>query len=248
MMLRVERKYLVPNSKRELIRERLLPFVDVDSYTHKNEHGISEYTVRSIYYDSKDLCCYSEKHEGVMLRRKFRIRGYNEQREDSRVVMEIKRKFAARQKKYRSRVMYKDVEDLLHYGDLGQYVIMNGQDGDPLDDASRFMYHIKKKQFIPTCLVVYEREAYFGKFDKGVRITFDKNIRSRLYPPLSTLYEERDLKLLFRNNFILEIKYFNDEMPLWARSLVQEFRLRNDALSKYTIGIDVNREKVLQTY
>lgn len=230
------------------LRERISSFVVPDSYTKWDTHGHRQYTVRSIYFDSLNLSCYAEKHEGVMLRKKFRIRGYNDQTSKSQVVMEIKRKIQARQKKYRSRVLFSDIDKVLKYGDLDRYVIANGTSDDPVADASRFMYHVNKNQFIPTCLVVYEREAYFGKLDKGVRITFDKNIRSRLYPKIDSLYNEKDMKLLFRNHFILEIKYFRNEMPVWARSVVQEFRLRCDALSKYTIGIDANREKVLTTY
>ena len=247
-MLRIERKYLVPNQMMDSLRERISSFVVPDSYTKWDTHGHRQYTVRSIYFDSTNLSCYAEKHEGVMLRKKFRIRGYNDQTSKSQVVLEIKRKIQERQKKYKSWIRFNDVEKLLKYGELHKYIIKNGQSDDPFADASRFMYHVKKNQFIPTCLVVYEREAYFGKLDKGVRITFDKNIRSRLYPKIDTLYSEKDMKLLFRNHFILEIKYFRNKMPVWARSVVQEFRLRCDALSKYTIGIDANREKVLTTY
>jgi SPX domain protein involved in polyphosphate accumulation len=248
MLLRVERKYLVPNNKIDAIRERISSFVRPDLYTSKNEDGINEYTVRSIYFDSKDLACYAEKHDGLMLRRKFRIRGYNDQLPGSKVVMEIKRKIENRQKKYRSFVMYENIEKLLQHGDLDKYVISNGNGCPTLTNAAKFMFHIKKGQYIPTCLVTYEREAYFGKLDDGVRITFDKNIRSRLYPAMDSLYDNERLKPLFKRHFILEIKYFTSDMPVWARSLVQEFRLRNDALSKYTIGIDVTRDKILTTY
>lgn len=244
-MLRVERKYLVPYQSMDALRERFSSFVRSDRYALKKEDGISQYTVRSIYFDSRNMACYSDKHEGVMLRRKLRVRGY-ENGESEQVVLEIKRKIASRQKKYRSLVRFSDVEKLLETGNLEKYIILNGSGS--LTDASKFMYHIKKGNYIPTCLITYEREAFHGKFDDGVRITFDKNIRSRLYPEIDSLYSEKNMKLLFKNHFILEIKYFSQQMPLWVRSVVQEFRLRNDALSKYAIGIDVNREKVVATY
>lgn len=248
MLLRIERKYLVPNHKMDSLRKRITPFIRADKYTSPNEKGEPEYTVRSIYFDSRDLACYSEKHEGLMLRRKFRIRGYNEWSENSRVIMEIKRKVQARQKKYRSPVLFKNINKLLASGDLESYVLSEGNRKQSLIDAGKFMYHIKKGQFLPTCYVAYEREAYHGKMNEGVRITFDKNIRSRLYPEAGSLYDDEMTKLLFKKHFILEIKYFSHTMPLWARSVIQEFRLRNDALSKYTAGIDVHKERVLQTY
>jgi SPX domain protein involved in polyphosphate accumulation len=246
-MLRVEKKYLVPNPRMDALRERINSFVRPDLYT-TNNGGIPQYTVRSIYFDSKDFACYSEKREGIMLRRKFRIRGYNDGGEENLVVMEIKRKIESRQKKYRSFVRYQDVEKLLQEGDLEKYVIKNGSGTDALKNAAKFMYHIKKGLYAPTCLITYEREAYHGKLDPGVRMTFDKNIRSRLFPEVDSLYGDSSMKLLFNNHFVLEIKYFNNSMPSWARSVVQEFRLRNDAISKYTIGVDVCKEKTITTY
>ena len=230
------------------LRDRISSFIRPDIHTHPNEQGIPEYTVRSIYFDSKNLSCYYEKREGVMLRRKFRIRGYNDLSENNWVIMEIKRKIESRQKKYRSKVLFDDIGKLLDTGQIDKYVKTGGVNGKALTNASKFLYHINKRQLIPTCLVAYEREAYHGKMDHGVRITIDKRVRSRMYPEIGSLFDEENMKLLFRNNFILEIKYFRQEMPVWARSVIQEFRLRNDALSKYTIGIDVNRERVLQTY
>jgi hypothetical protein len=229
------------------LRERISSFVESDMFTSNNGNGISQYKVRSIYYDSSDMACYSEKLEGIMLRRKFRIRGYDNLTSDSRVVMEIKRKIESRQKKYRSFVSYENIKKLLEYGDLDKYVITNGTGKAGLTNAAKFMYHLKKRQFIPTCLITYEREAYHGKMDPGVRITFDKNIRSRLYPDLESLYDDYNMNLVFKNHFILEIKHFHQIMPVWARSLVQEFRLRNDALSKYTFGVDAWKDKLKRT-
>ncbi|MGF1586689.1 MAG: VTC domain-containing protein [Bacteroidales bacterium] len=246
-MLRVEKKYLVPNERMDELRRRISSFVRPDIYT-TNHCNIPQYTVRSIYFDSRDFACYSEKREGIMLRRKFRIRGYNDGGEENRVVMEIKRKIDSRQKKYRAFVRFDDIEKLFQEGDLEKYVIENGSGTNALEDAGKFMYHIKKGLYIPTCLVAYEREAYHGKLDSGVRVTFDKNIRSRIFPEMNTLYDDTDTKILFKNHFVIEIKYFNNGMPSWARAVVQEFRLRNDAISKYTIGVDVCKEKTITTY
>ena len=247
-MLRVERKYLVPNQKIDLLRERLTPFVNTDKYAIKKDTGIYQYTVRSIYFDSKDLVCYAEKKEGLPHRRKFRIRGYNDLNGENNVVMEIKRKIHSRQKKYRSLVSFGNVEDLLMRGEIEKFIIVNGCNKKALTDAGKFMFHIKKRQFIPTCLVTYEREAYTGKMNPEVRVTLDKNIRSRLYPSVNSLFNEEMMKPLFHNHFVLEIKYYRNEMPVWAKAIVQEFKLRNEAISKYSFGIDVNREKHLVTY
>ncbi len=91
-MLRYERKYLVPNSAMNQLRKRLLPFVLADKNTLPAPDGNTQYTVRSIYFDSRSLDFYDEKMEGLLLRRKFRIRGYNNCEPGSEVVFEIKEK------------------------------------------------------------------------------------------------------------------------------------------------------------
>jgi SPX domain protein involved in polyphosphate accumulation len=213
-------------------------FVRPDIFTNAAENGLRQYTVRSIYFDTHNLDFYHEKIEGLIHRRKFRIRGYDKFDPGCRVVFEIKRKIENRVKKHRSFVEYDNVDKILASGDVEKYIVNDNRCPKAIEDAQRFLYHIKKSQLIPTCLIVYEREAWHGKFDQGVRITFDKNIRSLTYPDIDRLFEDDNMNYLFDNHFILEIKYFTDQMPLWARSLVQEFKLRNDALSKYTIGFE----------
>lgn len=239
-MLRLERKYLVPNYMMSDLRRRLKPFLRPDIYGkfHNSNGRLPEYVVRSIYFDSKNLDCYIEKKEGVLLRKKFRIRGYGTYKKNCIVVFEIKQKIENKIKKHRAFVHYDNAVNLLNTGNLEKYVLQENGYANSVNDARRFLFHFKKNHFRPTCLVVYEREAYHGKFDSGIRVTFDKNIRSLSYPELHKLYNDENFSYLFNNHFILEIKYFNNTMPLWARSIVQEFKLKNEALSKYIIGFD----------
>jgi SPX domain protein involved in polyphosphate accumulation len=245
MLLRYERKYLVPFKIMDALRARVLPFVDVDKYALISNPEFPQYTVRSIYLDTPNMDCHEEKTEGVELRKKFRIRSYNTYSPDAIAIFEIKRKMGSRIKKHRAFTSFQFVEPLMNSADIFKHI---HQTGDCIDDAKRFFFHVKKNNLRSTVLVVYEREAYHGRIDSGVRITFDKNIRSLLNPAFSELYTNNNLRHLFPSHFILEIKYYTDEMPTWAKSLVQEFRLRNDALSKYTIGYDVNRKNHIFTY
>jgi SPX domain protein involved in polyphosphate accumulation len=239
-MVRYERKYLVPNENLDKLRERIKPFVSPDFYARENNASLPQYTVRSIYYDTVDMECHEEKREGVELRKKFRVRSYNDYEKNKKSVLEIKKKLGNRIDKHRAFVGFDNVETLFETGDLYKYV-EPPDDDISIDDARRFIYHLKKRNLKPTVLVIYEREAYHGNFDPGVRITFDKNIRSSIYPVLSDLFNNNNLRFLFARHFILEIKYFTEKMPTWAQSVVQEFQLRHEALSKYAIGYDVNK-------
>ena len=244
MKLRYERKYLVPFHLMSDLRRRISGFVREDIYARINGKGLPEYTVRSIYFDSPDLINYHEKQEGLKHRRKLRVRGYNGYSPDKEVVLEIKRKMENRIRKHRSSLTYNNLGILLESGELEKYLTPCQNPKRSLEDAKRFFFHYKMKPFFPTTLVTYEREAYHGKLNPGTRITFDKNIRSRNYPALDELFSEEDMRFLFKSHFIMEIKYFEDQMPAWAKGIVHEFRLRHEALSKYTIGYDVNRSFV----
>lgn len=238
MRVRYERKYLVPNNLLEVLRNRIQPFVRPDLFASTGD-GLPEYTVRSIYFDSPTFNAYYEKVEGLKDRKKLRIRGYNTYKQGCEVFLEIKRKLENRIVKNRALVPYDNLEELLQTGDLTGLTNLAGKPA--MDDARRFFYHLKKYAQRPTNLIVYTREPYHGKFDPGLRITLDKDIQGSASPGLVDLFSSHGLTYLWENHFILEIKYFTDCMPHWARSIIQEFSLRHEALSKYVRGIDQHR-------
>lgn len=233
--LRYERKYLVHNSKLDSLRLRMMPFIEPDSYANLYENQYPEYTVRSIYFDSFQMDALNEKIAGVELRKKLRIRGYDSYTGNNKVFLEIKKKDGNRIYKNRALIPFSKTKDFLLYGpdeELKQKLASKKQ----LEDAMRFMFHYKKRNLAPVNLIVYDREAYHGKFNHELRITFDKNIRSCYRPDIDDLYDDQKLKYVWDNHFILEVKYFFPPMPGWVKTIVEDFKLETQALSKYTEG------------
>lgn len=235
MKLRYERKYLVSNHKLESLRERILTFVKPDIFANYKEKSYPEYTVRSIYFDTPNMTSLLDKNEGVKERKKLRVRGYNKQTENSKVFLEVKRKTGNRIFKNRSLIPFSALHKTIEFG-LNQDMEKMLEKSRQKEDAIKFLYQKNRYFQSPVNLVVYEREPYHGKFDHGTRITLDKNIRSKLHPNLEDLFSDFDLKYIWEEHFILEIKYFDPPMPLWAKSIVQEFKLQSEALSKYVEG------------
>lgn len=231
MKYRYERKYLVRNECLNALRKRMAPFLVHDSFAPEKENGLFQYTVRSVYYDTPEFNSLYEKWEGVEVRKKLRIRGYGFEEADSMVFMEIKRKLGDRIWKNRAQVRFDAVHELLKTG------FSNGAGeqikGRNEEDARKFLFNLYRYGYRPVNLIAYEREPFHGKFDHGVRITFDKNIRCKMWPSLKQLFSENGLRLVWKDFFILEIKYFENKMPTWAKSIVQEFGLRHEALSKF---------------
>ncbi|MGH7451053.1 MAG: VTC domain-containing protein, partial [bacterium] len=203
---RLEYKYLVPNTLVDQIRSDLLPYMEIDHFAEKQESG--EYTVRSVYYDTPGFHCYQEKMDGVKVRKKFRIRGYNQPAEDSIVFLEIKRKYENFIEKNRAPLLYKDLDALFSSPDLDKYIISFSKSDKEKSEAQRFLYHYYRLGLRPAVLVVYDREAFLGKFDPSLRLTFDKNLRGAIFPSLAMLYDEDCLKSAMPQHFIFEVKFF----------------------------------------
>ena len=162
-MDRIEYKYLMNKGDAPLLRQLLQPHTVLDEYS--NIMPDKEYTVRSIYLDSASFEYYHEKISGIRLRRKLRIRGYNERTDDSYVFLEIKRKNGPAIYKHRAKVFFRNLPDLMRTGDINRYLASTGTSSKMLEDAQRFFYQMYKRNLRPVVLIDYEREAFFYKFD-----------------------------------------------------------------------------------
>lgn len=235
--MRNEFKYIVPESKMDLLRQLIMPFVNVDKFAGAD--GNNQYTVRSIYFDTPRYDYYFEKVEGIKNRKKLRIRGYNEKDMEKIVFLEIKRKYDTPIMKYRAPVVFRDALEIFEETKLNGHIINNHQFPKGAESSKRFFYQMYSKNLRPVVLVIYEREAYMCKFDETIRITFDKNLRSVAYPAIDDLYTEIDAQRSLLNSFILEVK-FNNHFPSWLFPTIAQLGLRKQSASKYCISMDTN--------
>ncbi len=235
---RLEYKYLVTKGLADDIRAVIRPYVRLDAFSDMCPD--KQYTVRSIYYDTRRFGCYEEKVEGFRFKKKFRIRGYNLPEADSVVFLEIKRKDEYFIDKSRAPVRWDQIESVFAgYGPSGGKIPFK-EGSREAEAARRFLCGYYHKRMLPVVLVTYEREAFYSRFDRTLRITFDKNVRSRLYPTLDSLYADRDMKYVMPGHFVFEVK-FHRGLPGWVRSVVMRFDLPRLAVSKYAMGIDCHR-------
>jgi hypothetical protein len=230
--MRFEHKFLVPKWYAAELRERILPFVVPDPHGCRGE--ITGYTVRSIYYDTCDFEYYHEKLSGLKVRKKLRLRGYDDRCEDGVVFLEIKRKEDGAVSKNRAPVAYDSVNDLFRTGDIERYV--SEDCGYPLarENAGRFLYHYHRSRLRPVVLVVYRREAYHGRFDRMLRITFDSELRSIVQPSIGDLFSEEGIVRTSPEVKILEVK-FNGQFPNWLSTILRLYGLQRQAFSKYCV-------------
>ena len=233
--MRSEIKYLVPSAMLPALREAIAPMVNIDK--HGQDYINTGYIVRSLYLDTPRLRFYTEKLDGLKERKKLRIRAYNMQTSEAPVFLEIKRKTESRISKTRAAIRFENVSRL--FAPLRSSRLSDLIDGGEksLTSAYNFFYHLHKRNLQCVNLVVYEREAFEGKVDPSLRITFDKNLRSKLGADPSVLYQEDEMTSILPGHFILEIKY-NYTFPYWLTPILAKFNLHKQALSKYCMSLE----------
>lgn len=247
--MRSEIKYLIAESERARLHERLAPFVRSDAHATVRDQArtsgdpiagdIPGYTVRSMYFDTPDLRDYHQKESGDLQRRKLRIRGYGEPTSERSgdtppLFLEVKLKHEQAVWKTRARMTSSEAWALLQ-GDLDMEALPAAQ----RDAARYFLYRLRRERRRPTLLVTYDREPLVGRFDPSLRVTFDRHLRCQSYPAptpdFASLYVEEGLRPVLPGHFILEVK-FDRLYPSWLRPILGTMGLGRQALSKYAMG------------
>ena len=213
----------------------LKPYLEMDKYSIKVPGH--RYTVRSIYYDTPNTDYYQEKLSGLKVRKKVRIRGYNSVTSKSLVFLEIKKKNGPTISKVRAKVRFRDVSRLLVEKDLEKYIINGDNKSHHVDDAGQFFYYMEAQNLGPMIKVIYEREAYFYKFNHDLRITVDYNLRSSLNINIDSLFADDHVNYASPGQCILEVK-LGGEIPVWLSTILSLFKLHLQAFSKYTTCLD----------
>jgi len=234
-MLRYEYKYIIPLWKINELRKLILPYMNLDKHA-KGREG-DQYTIKSIYFDSPSFDFYYEKIEGIKNRKKVRLRAYNNEEPENTVFFEIKRKFDTPILKHRASTKFKYAKEIFADNRINGFIVNSEEFPELGDNSKRFFYQVFSKKLKPVILIIYEREPYLYKFDKTIRVTFDKNLRSIPFPEIDKIYHDDKAKNILQNYFIMEVK-FNDIFPSWMKPVIGKLGLRKQAASKYTMCLD----------
>jgi len=208
---RVEQKYLLTPTESEQLMKKIEDYIECDEYF--------ESTICNIYFDNNHNDLIVASLEKPTFKVKIRLRSYNIPDLPDKVFLEIKDKYRGIVGKRRIKMTLKDFYDYLNTGSFNDKQIMKEID-----------YYFKKYNLKPYAFVAYDRKSYRGRLDKFLRITFDRNLRSR--------YEDLRLELgdagerYFKDNMtIMEIKAL-DAMPLWLARSLSELKIFPTSFSK----------------
>jgi hypothetical protein len=222
---RFEMKYVLNADQVDRLIGIISPYVTSDP--HNGRDGF--YPIVSLYYDSPDLMCFWEKVDGMKFRRKLRIRLYDENPDSA--FLEIKQRTDQTTQKRRTRG---NLQDLLQKMDLmhsPEFAI--GE--DPVFDESRLL--VDKFRLEPKVIVSYNRTAWFGVYERGLRITVDRNLRYSKFMGRFDFRSGRDRFFVAPGQMVLEVK-FNEVVPGWLCTALNCLDLAARRVSKYCYAIN----------
>lgn len=217
---RHELKYKISSSAAEVLKHKLSLILSKDKYA-KYKDG--SYTIKSLYFDDRESTSYYEKLDGVLYRKKYRIRIYND--DDNFIRLEKKMKhnnLTAKEQMLISKEIYSK--------------ILEGRI-DEIHDAKglllEFLNDMRTKSLIPSVIVEYHRIAFIYPIS-NVRITFDSSIKSGLYNYDLFLKEAPTYIVEEKGKQVLEVKY-DEVLPLHIANILQDIPSNREAVSKFAI-------------
>ena len=217
---RHELKFKISNSAAEILKQKLSLILGKDKNAYYKD---GSYLIKSLYFDDRDSSSYYEKMDGVLYRKKYRIRMYNDV--DTFIRLEKKMKhnnYTAKEQMLISKDIYSK--------------ILNGK-VDEIDNPEglllEFITNYKNKGLVPSVIVEYHRTAFTYPISE-VRITFDSNIQSSLYnyDLFNTSYPRYNVDEPGKQ--VLEVK-FNEILPLHIANILNDIPVCREAVSKFAI-------------
>lgn len=232
---RVESKYFLDPDTYKDFKIAIEPYMEYDKYCIDDKH----YSINNIYYDTDTNELIRRSIEKPIYKEKLRMRSYGVPELDTKVFLEIKKKYRGVVNKRRTKIKLSqayDFIDTLNIPTEGDY--LNGQ------VLKELRYFIDFYKPVPKLFLKYDRRALFCKDDPNLRITFDKNITTRRYD-LKLEMGDYGEKLLTNDKILMEIKTV-DSLPLWLTKILADMEIKKISFSKYGTEyknfIEANRE------
>lgn len=219
---RVEHKYIIEGDTYNRIREQLKAYMYEDGFS--TDGGF--YTICNIYYDTDTDELIRRSIEKPVYKEKLRLRSYGRAEPDSKVFLEIKKKYMGVVNKRRTVLKLREAYEFTRTYNKPEFKsYMNAQ---VLNELEYFMKFYKP---VPRVFLAYDRAALFCKDNPELRITFDTNIRARR-EDLRLDSDDKGELLIDKDKWVMEVKVI-DSYPLWLVEILSGNKLYKTSFSKY---------------
>lgn len=220
---RHEIKFIISKQMSLILKQKLALAMDVD----KNSVNLDNtYFIRSLYFDDINSTAYYEKIDGVLYRKKYRIRIYNN--DSSFIRLERKWKHNNMTSKDQLKISKENCINLLtnQFDNIDKELLNNSL-------MKEFITDIKVFGLKPSVIVDYKRLAYTYHISE-VRITFDERIKSGLYNCNLFNINRITYDVIDNNEVVLEVK-FNEVLPEHISIILQTIPMYRQAVSKFAL-------------
>lgn len=219
---RYEHKYML--DKDTFIK--VLKVMDKHMVADSHNKNHKPYTIANIYFDTSDDYLIRNSLSKPDYKEKLRLRAYGIPDLDSRVYLEIKKKFNGLVNKRRTTLELSEAYDFIEKGSISEI-----KDYMNFQVVREIEYFLSIYKLYPKLYLAYDRIAYFEKDNKDLRISFDMNIRSRRY---DLRLEDGDYgELLLKDDvYMMEVKT-SLAKPLWLTEMLSSLNINRKSFSKY---------------
>lgn len=229
---RYEKKFLVSAETAKRFIEKILPYVSPDPYCTDG----MEYSISNIYFDDDKNTVIEHSLSKPKYKEKLRVRSYGVPDMTSTVFIELKKKVNGLTLKRRAKLALAEMYEYFESGKRPEDLkYINSQVLNEID------YYLERNNVSPKIYIAYDRIAYFANDDDSIRISVDRNIRTRRHDlKLDSGDYGDDLlsrwvkykKLNIEEPRLIEIKIRNS-FPLWLVEALSSEQMRMGAFSKY---------------
>ena len=225
---RYEKKYLLTPAQYRALQTGMAPYMEADV------HG--RYTICNIYYDTPDFRLIRTSLEKPVYKEKLRLRSYGVPAADSKVFVEIKKKYDG--VVYKRRAVMKPQEAV-------SYLEGTGRPNHEDQICREIDWFLRTYQPEPRVFIAYDRTALAGRENSDLRVTFDTNLRWRTTDLDLRLGDQGSL-LLPETQILMEVK-IPGAAPMWLSRLLSGNGVFGTSFSKYGFCYQQHLAKQEQT-
>ncbi len=211
---RLEKKYRINEDTCRALLDLIGEHLEPDPY--------GKSTICSLYLDTPSFLLIRNSIDAKGYKEKLRLRSYGIPSPDTKVFLELKKKYKGVVYKRRVKLHLQDALDYIQGGEPPK----DSQIMREIDYAMTFYGHPK-----PAMLIAYERDAYYASAYPGLRITFDRDLRYLLTDRFPEKAEDGE-RILPPDQIIMEIKT-DGGMPLFLTKALDACGILPSSFSKY---------------
>ncbi|MBR2137967.1 MAG: polyphosphate polymerase domain-containing protein [Bacilli bacterium] len=217
---RHELKFKISDAAAEVLKQKLSLILKKDKNAFYED---GSYLIKSLYFDDRESTSYYEKLDGVLYRKKYRIRTYNDDEKFIRLEKKMKHNNMTAKEQM---LISKDIYSKILNGKINEI-------DNPQGLLLEFLNEYKNKGLVPSIIVGYHRIAFTYPIS-DVRITFDSHIQSGLYNYDLFNKNASNYTIIEYGKQVLEVK-FNEVLPLHIANILNDIPTCREAVSKFAI-------------